>query len=74
MLAVDRHKYKRGIKYNRKCFANKKLNVQCLSGRKADAQINFLDIKRFEDEFGKLIKTPLTGGIMETAKFLKKLK
>lgn len=41
-------------------------------GRDADIPVNFLDIKRFERDYGKLKLTNLKEGIKRTAEFLKR--
>lgn len=50
---------------------NIKLNVKYLDGRKVDVPVNYLDISRYESDFGKLNNTSLENGIKKTANFLK---
>ena len=48
------------------------MKVRYEQGRKSDVPINYLDVSRYEEEYGCLALTPLEEGIKKTAKFLKK--
>lgn len=48
-----------------------KVNVKYQQGRKADVPVNYLDISRYESEFGKLEPISLVEGIKRTADFMK---
>ncbi len=48
----------------------KNLNVVYCEGRTVDVPENYLDINRYETEFGKLSKTELEQGIKKTAEFM----
>lgn len=41
------------------------------SGRKVDVPVNFLDISRYENAYGKLNPRSLSEGIKKTAEFMK---
>lgn len=47
------------------------LNVVYKPGRKVDVPVNFLDISRYEQSFGKLNAISLEEGIKKTAEFMK---
>ncbi len=47
------------------------IDVQYLPGRKVDVPVNYLDIGRYEKEYGKLYFVPLKEGIKRTAEFMK---
>lgn len=49
----------------------RKLNVKYTQGRKVDVPVNYLDISRFEREFGKIQTVSLSEGIHKTADFLR---
>ena len=46
--------------------------VEYLGGRDVDVPVNYLDISRYEREFGKLEKTPLILGMKKTMNFLER--
>lgn len=48
-----------------------KVNVNYLPSRKADVPVNYLDISRYESEFGELKPVSLIEGIRKTAQFMK---
>lgn len=48
-----------------------KVKVIYQQGRKADVPVNYLDISRYENEFGKLEPISLVEGIRKTAEFMK---
>lgn len=48
------------------------VNIRYEKGRSSDVPINYLDISRYEEEYGNLASTSLEEGIQKTAKFLKK--
>lgn len=50
---------------------NVNIDIQFSSGRAVDVPVNYLDISRYEDEFGKLALTSLEEGIGKTFRFLK---
>ncbi len=50
---------------------NIELKTEYISARKVDVPINYLDISRYEDDFGKLLPVNLQDGIIKTAEFLK---
>ena len=50
---------------------NVKVNVKYTKPRKVDVPINFLDISRYENEYGKLKPLKLDMGIRKTACFIK---
>lgn len=47
----------------------KKVQIEYRSGRAADVPVNYLDITRYESDFGKLVKTFLKTGIQKTCQF-----
>lgn len=47
-----------------------KLSVEFKAARKVDVPINYLDIGRYEEEFGKLNPISLYEGVQRTAKFM----
>lgn len=47
------------------------IDVQYVSGRKVDVPINVLDIKLYEDAYGKLKAIPLAEGVKNTAIFMR---
>lgn len=47
------------------------VNVNYIEGRNTDVPVNYLDVTRFETEFGNPVKTELADGIRKTADFLK---
>ncbi len=49
----------------------KKLHVVYLSGRKIDVPINYLDITRYENAYGKLQPISLAEGIKKTVEFMR---
>ena len=49
-----------------------KLNIVYKQGRKVDVPVNYLDISRYEEDFGKISPVNLIEGIKLTAEFLKK--
>ena len=49
---------------------NISVNVEYTGGRKVDVPVNYLDISRYEDSFGRLNPIPLSDGIRKTARFL----
>ncbi|POO85652.1 NAD-dependent epimerase/dehydratase family protein [Clostridium sp. 3-3] len=51
---------------------NRKLNVKYIKSRNVDVPINYLDISRYEEEFGQMIHYDIETGIRQTAKFLSK--
>ncbi len=51
---------------------NLTVKVEFTAGRKVDVPINYLDISRYEAEYGKLNPLPLVEGIKKTADFMKK--
>lgn len=51
---------------------NKKLSVRYIDGRKADVPINYLDIDRYEADFGALNPVSLEEGIKKTVDFMVK--
>lgn len=51
---------------------NKKLNVSYIDGRKADVPVNYLDIGRYETDFGELHPLSLKEGISKTVDFMVK--
>ena len=51
---------------------NKKLSVRYIDGRKADVPINYLDIGRYEADFGALNPVSLEEGIKKTVDFMVK--
>lgn len=55
-----------------KSALNCNLNVVYQEGRKVDVPVNFLDITRYEKEYGKLNPISLEEGIRKTAEFMKK--
>ena len=50
----------------------KNLNIRYTENRKVDVPINYLDISRFESEYGKLEPIDLESGIKRTAEFMKR--
>ncbi len=50
---------------------NIKMNIEYKEGRSVDVPINYLDISRYEEDYGKLNPVPLKVGILKTAKFMK---
>ena len=48
-----------------------KADVQYMKGRKADVPINFLDVSRYEEVYGKLNHTSFEDGIRKTAEYMK---
>lgn len=50
----------------------KNLNIRYTQNRKVDVPINYLDISRFESEYGKLEPIDLESGIKRTAEFMKR--
>lgn len=48
------------------------INIVYMDARKVDVPINYLDITRYEESFGKLAPIGLQDGIKKTAEFLKK--
>ncbi len=48
------------------------VNIRYQEGRRADVPMNYLDITRYEDEFGKLNPISLQEGIKKTADFMMK--
>ena len=48
-----------------------KLNIQYKESRKVDVPVNFLDINRYEQEFGKLMPVSLFEGIKKSISFMK---
>lgn len=48
-----------------------KVNVRYQQARKADVPVNYLDISRYESEFGRLKPVSLAEGIRRTAEFMK---
>lgn len=46
------------------------LNVSYTKSRNVDVPVNFLDISRYEKEYGKLNKTSLDEGIQKTAEYI----
>ncbi|MCD8398195.1 MAG: NAD-dependent epimerase/dehydratase family protein [Lachnospiraceae bacterium] len=53
------------------CTLGVELMINYLPERNVDVHINFLDISRYENTFGKLNPVGLDEGIMRTAKFMK---
>lgn len=53
------------------CTLGKQLRVVRKEGRKVDVPVNYLDINRYESEFGKLSPIMLEEGIRRTAEFLR---
>lgn len=51
---------------------NKKVNVAYKAGRAVDVPINYLDISRYENEFGSLNPVSLENGIKMTIEFMKR--
>lgn len=51
-----------------------KLNIKYLPGRPVDVPVNFLDISRYEAQFGPLNPVTLEDGIVKTAAFMKETK
>lgn len=51
-----------------------KLNIAWLPGRPVDVPVNYLDISRYEAEFGPLNPLPLEAGILKTATFMQDAK
>ncbi len=49
----------------------KKLHVVYLSGRKIDVPVNYLDITRYENAYGKLRPISLAEGIKKTVEFMR---
>ena len=49
---------------------NINVSVEYTGGRKVDVPVNYLDISRYEETFGKLNPIPLSEGIRKTASFL----
>jgi UDP-glucose 4-epimerase len=47
------------------------LEVEYVHGRKVDVPVNYLDISRYEKEYGKLNPISLESGILKTADFMK---
>ena len=47
------------------------IEVEYLPSRKVDVPVNYLNISRFEKEYGKLDIISLSEGISKTASFLK---
>lgn len=50
---------------------NVNLNINCQPARQVDVPINYLDISRYENQFGKLSVRPLSEGICLTADFMR---
>lgn len=48
------------------------LDIEYREGRKVDVPVNYLDISRYEGDFGALTPIPIKDGICKTAAFLKK--
>lgn len=48
------------------------MQINYLPGRSVDVPINYLDISRYENAYGKLNPTSLNDGIRKTAEFLKR--
>lgn len=48
------------------------LRINFMPGRNVDLQKNYLDIKRYEKEFGRIAMTKLCEGIIQTQLFLKR--
>lgn len=46
------------------------VQIEYRPGRRADVPVNYLDISRYENDFGKLVKTHLKKGIQQTCQFL----
>lgn len=51
----------------------KHVNVAYVDGRAVDVPINYLDISRYENVYGKLNPIPLSEGIRNTAEFMKNM-
>lgn len=51
----------------------KELSIEYKEKRKVDVPENYLDVSRYENEYGKLANTSLKEGILKTAEFLKKV-
>ena len=49
-----------------------RLNITYREGRSVDVPVNYLDISRYEEDFGKLAPISLMEGIQKTAAFMKK--
>lgn len=49
------------------------VDVKYTPSRKVDVPVNFLDISRYEKEFGKLYPVELSYGVLKTAEFMKKI-
>ena len=49
----------------------KKLSVSYLPSRNVDIPVNYLNIERYEKNYGKLCPIPLREGIIKTAEFMK---
>lgn len=47
-----------------------KLSVEFKAARKVDVPINYLDIGRYEEEFGRLNPISLYEGVKRTAKYM----
>ncbi|MCR5213886.1 MAG: NAD-dependent epimerase/dehydratase family protein [Eubacterium sp.] len=47
------------------------LSIKYMEARKVDVPVNYLDIKRYEDAYGKLNPISLNEGIKKTAEFMK---
>ena len=50
---------------------NQKLMVEFKNGRKADVPINYLDIARYEEEYGEMPGRSLNKGVLQSINFLK---
>jgi UDP-glucose 4-epimerase len=49
-----------------------KLNVKFTEARTVDVPVNYLNISRYENAFGKLDLIPLEEGIRKTAEFMRR--
>lgn len=55
-----------------RCTIDNKVRVRYFNGRNTDVPINYLDISRYENAYGKLNPTSLEEGVIRTADFMKK--
>ena len=51
---------------------NVRLKIKYFPERKIDVPINYLDVGRYQNEFGELVHTSLDEGIRKTAQFIKR--
>lgn len=55
-----------------RCTIDNQVRVRYFNGRNTDVPVNYLDISRYENIYGKLNPTSLEEGIIKTADFMRK--